>query len=100
MGEIGSQAISEVIMLNVSDASGNMLSGQTFTVVISPVNDLAPVVSLPTTLQVSEGGRAAISNLHLSTTDIDTRVSELVIIMSTNPSFGFIENIRSGMLMN
>ncbi|XP_071508475.1 extracellular matrix organizing protein FRAS1-like [Diadema antillarum] len=95
-GEIGSQPVSEVLMLNVSDASGNSLLGQTFTVTVTPVNNQAPVVTLPQTMQVTEGGREGVTNLHLSTTDLDTRVSQLSIIMDTAPSFGYLENIRAG----
>ena len=45
-GEIGSQAVTDLLLFNVSDASGNVLVKQVFPVTVTPVNDQPPSVTV------------------------------------------------------
>lgn len=46
--------------------------------------------------QVDEGARESLNTAHIRATDVDTFVSDLSIIISVPPSFGFLENIGPG----
>lgn len=55
-GEIGSKAVTELLYFNVSDASRNLLPSQVMSVLILPVNNQPPVVTVAHDLEVSYSG--------------------------------------------
>ncbi|XP_033644314.1 extracellular matrix protein FRAS1-like [Asterias rubens] len=95
-GEIGSQAITDLLFFNVTDASGNMLVKQVFTVTVTPVNDQPPSVTIRGDgIKLVEGARELISTADIRATDLDTRLNQLMVIIDAGPSFGFLENIKT-----
>ncbi|XP_038060993.1 extracellular matrix protein FRAS1-like [Patiria miniata] len=95
-GEIGSQAVTDLLFFNVSDASGNILVKQVFPVTVTPVNDQPPSVTVNGDgIVLIEGARELISSANIRATDLDTRLSQLKVIIDSGPTFGFIENIKS-----
>ena len=52
-GEIGSKAVTELLYFNVSDASRNLLPSQVMSVLIIPVDNQPPVVTVGPDLEVS-----------------------------------------------
>lgn len=44
-------------------------------------------------LQVDEGGSASITVAHIKTTDQDTLLEDLQLVLVSPPQFGYIENI-------
>ena len=50
--EIGSEPITEVLTFNVSDSRGNILPNQILSVVIEPVDNRAPAVTIGSPIQV------------------------------------------------
>ena len=51
-GEIGSKAVTELLYVNVSDASRNLLPSQMLSVLITPVDSQPPVVTVGPDVQV------------------------------------------------
>ncbi|GFO33129.1 extracellular matrix protein fras1 [Plakobranchus ocellatus] len=94
--EIGSRAVTELVYVNVSDASGNVLPSQILAVVILPVDNLAPTVVLGPSLQVREGGEAELTSDLLSVMDVDTPLDRLTFNIDTQPVFGRLEMRKPG----
>ncbi|PIK53992.1 hypothetical protein BSL78_09129, partial [Apostichopus japonicus] len=93
VGEIRSQPVNEILLLNITDSNGNTLPNQVFSIEVTPVNDQRPVVTVADNFEVDEGARESLNTAHIRATDVDTFVSDLSIIISVPPSFGFLENI-------
>ncbi|XP_071953706.1 extracellular matrix organizing protein FRAS1-like [Antedon mediterranea] len=93
-GEIGNQIVNDIFSFNVSDVNNNVISNQFFTATITPVNDLPPSASVHSDILVIEGGRAPISIQEITASDGDTRVPQLVIVLDSPPTFGYIESIK------
>jgi hypothetical protein len=51
--EIGSQSLTDILYLNVTDPAGNLLPNQVFSVVVTPLNNQPPTVTTGDTLTVS-----------------------------------------------
>ncbi|XP_069123568.1 extracellular matrix organizing protein FRAS1-like [Argopecten irradians] len=92
--EIGSQPITEVLVFNVSDTSGNMLNNQILSVIIQPVDNQEPLVKFGPEIQIEEGGESAITLENIKVTDGDSAVSSLSITIETPPAFGEIHSTR------
>ncbi|XP_035826399.1 extracellular matrix protein FRAS1 [Aplysia californica] len=90
--EIGPRALTELVYVNVTDASGNLLPSQILSVLITPVDNLAPVVVVGPLLKVEEGGESAIGADLISVLDVDSPIGQLMFIVETDPSFGKVEN--------
>ncbi|WAQ95604.1 FRAS1-like protein [Mya arenaria] len=91
--EIGQSHITEILIFNVSDISGNILPSQTLTVLIEPDNNLPPKVEVTKKLKVKEGGKASLTSDLITVTDLDTPLSDLVVVIATKPEHGAIRNI-------
>ncbi|XP_061108114.1 FRAS1-related extracellular matrix protein 1a isoform X1 [Conger conger] len=62
-------------------------------ITIFPVNSQPPSIAIRDVFVVDEGGSAAITVAHLRTSDMDTPLEELELILVSPPQFGYIENI-------
>ena len=49
-------------------------------------------------LQVSEGGQALLSLDHIEISDPDTLLSQLTVVVETQPGFGVLKNMAQGTL--
>lgn len=92
--EIGTKAVTELLYFNVSDASRNLLPSQVMSVLIIPVDNQAPLVTVGADQQVLEGGEAQITADMISVMDVDTPLSVLTVLVNTPPSFGQLQNRR------
>ncbi|XP_070544831.1 extracellular matrix organizing protein FRAS1-like [Ptychodera flava] len=92
--EIGYQPITDRITFNVTDGNGNILPNQVLSVTITPVNNQPPVVTVGHGLLVNEGGAVPLTIQDLIATDIDTPLNELVVVMESPPSFGYVESVK------
>ncbi|KAK7498552.1 hypothetical protein BaRGS_00010212, partial [Batillaria attramentaria] len=90
--EIGSKAVTELLYFNVSDASRNLLPSQVLSVLITPVDNQAPIVTVGPDLQVEEGKEVQITADMISIMDVDTPISDLKVLVTTAPSFGELQN--------
>ncbi|ESO99609.1 hypothetical protein LOTGIDRAFT_173674 [Lottia gigantea] len=93
--EIGNKAITELIYFNVTDLSRNLLPSQILSVLILPLNDQTPMVTVGPNIEVDEGESVIIGNNVISVTDVDTPVSKLQVVIDTHPRFGQIINTDS-----
>lgn len=52
VGEIRSQPVNEILLLNITDSNGNTLPNQVFSIEVTPVNDQRPVVTVADNFEV------------------------------------------------
>ncbi|KAM9400758.1 FRAS1-related extracellular matrix protein 1a isoform 1-T2 [Salvelinus alpinus] len=62
-------------------------------VTVFPVDSQMPSIATGDVFVVDEGGVAPITVAHLSASDVDTPLEELVISLVSPPQYGYIENI-------
>ncbi|XP_033117888.1 extracellular matrix protein FRAS1-like [Anneissia japonica] len=93
-GDVGSQIVTDIFSFNVSDVNNNVITNQFLTAVITPVNDLPPTAYVHNDIIVIEGGRVPISIQEITVSDSDTRIPELLIVLDSQPRFGFVESIK------
>lgn len=89
----GSETLTDQFSFTVSDGVGGGITGQTFSINITPVND-APILLTSAGLTVSEGSVADITNALLLSSDPDNLASQITYSIATAPSSGTL--LRSG----
>ena len=94
--EIGSSILTDRIYFDVSDQEGNLIKDQVLTVNIEPVDNQAPAVEVLQPVSVLEGGFLVLNETYISVRDSDSFKEQLNIVIDSQPSFGFIENIKTG----
>lgn len=62
-------------------------------ITVFPVDSQPPSIVIGDVFVVDEGGSATITVTHLRTSDMDTPLEELELILVSPPQFGYIENI-------
>ena len=98
-GEIGSEPDQDNFQLSLSDMSdewtvgGNRVDKVVMNVAITPVDSEAPFVTVGATFFVNESKKAVIEPIHLDATDIDTNDDDILCVITTQASEGFVENI-------
>ncbi|KAK3090989.1 hypothetical protein FSP39_016284, partial [Pinctada imbricata] len=90
--EIGVQLVTETLVFNVSDSSLNVLPNQILTIIISPVDNQPPVVTVGSSLMVDEGGQVQLRRDSIKVTDGDSPVSSLHLYIVAYPTYGQIIN--------
>lgn len=86
-----------MIYFEVSDKEGNTLKDQVFTIKVEPVDNQAPVVDILQPIKVQEGGYLILNESFIQVRDIDSAKEQLNLIIDSQPSFGYIENIHKGL---
>lgn len=94
--EIGANILTEIVWFDVSDKEGNVNKDQALTVKIEPVDNQAPIVDLLQAARIDEGGYLLLNESFIQIRDIDSAREQLNIIIDSQPSFGFLENIQKG----
>ncbi|KAL1434792.1 hypothetical protein MTO96_001687 [Rhipicephalus appendiculatus] len=59
---------------------------------VEPVDSVPPRVLIGPSLAVPEGGKATITRVHLSATDVDTNDEDILCSIDVQPSHGYVEN--------
>lgn len=97
-GEIGPNPDRDSFRLTLSDMSdqwtvgGNKVERVDIQVKILPVDSEAPVVTVADDFYVSEGKKALIEPIHLIARDDDTNDEDILCVITTQASEGFLEN--------
>ncbi|XP_071043236.1 extracellular matrix organizing protein FRAS1 [Parasteatoda tepidariorum] len=92
--DIGNDVVREFVYFDVSDASGNVQANQVLTIKVKPKKKEPPTVKITTDVQVNEGGEAVIEPHVITVFDPDSALSDLTVVLDTQPDYGFIENSR------
>ena len=98
-GEIGKESDRDSFQLSLSDMSdewtigGNRVDRVTMNVTINPVDSEAPFVTLGDQYHVDESKKAMIEPIHLDATDVDTDDDNILCVITTQASEGFVENV-------
>ena len=98
-GEIGEEPDHDSFQLSLSDMSdewtvgGNRVDKVVMNVTIKPVDTEAPFVTVGASFSVDESKKAMIEPIHLDATDPDTNDVDILCVITTQASEGFVENI-------
>ncbi|CAG6000238.1 unnamed protein product [Menidia menidia] len=98
-GEIGLIPKVDYFNLTLTDMSdewtvgGNKITGVRVHVTILPLDSQAPEVFVGEQFTVTEGEKNVIQILHISASDGDTRVDDLLCTIIVQPTSGYVENI-------
>jgi len=98
-GEIGEEPDYDNFQLTLSDMSdewtvgGNRVDKVVMNVLIKPVDSEAPFVTVEEDFFVDESKKAMIEPIHLDATDVDTADVDILCVITTQASEGFVENI-------
>lgn len=63
-------------------------------ITLLPQNNRPPRISFKRAILVEEGKRSSVTEENISATDDDTFHSELLIVISKQPQFGYLENLK------
>ncbi|KAK2507746.1 hypothetical protein MC885_004163 [Smutsia gigantea] len=89
--------VADSFRFSVSDTDHNRLDDQTFTIMITPVENPPPVIAFADLITVEEGGRAPLSFHHFfAAGEHDRLQGDAAIKLSALPKYGFIENMGTG----
>lgn len=97
-GEIGEEADRDSFELTLTDMSdewrvgGNRVEKVVMEVTINPIDSEAPFVTTIEDFFVDEGEKAMIEPIHLDATDVDTNDANILCVITTQASEGFVEN--------
>lgn len=97
-GEIGIASDHDSLELTLSDMSeewtygGNRVERIELSVTILPVDSEKPVVTMTEQLSVKEGSKATIRRINLDASDKDTTDDDIMCVITTQASEGFVEN--------
>ena len=90
-GEIGTEEDNDNFELSFTDFS-DKLELIEVDVLIIPVDDKAPVVSMQENLLVEEGSQVTIKTSNLYASDKDTTTDDILCIITSQANEGFLEN--------
>ncbi|MCA9212070.1 MAG: tandem-95 repeat protein [Planctomycetales bacterium] len=90
----GGETTTDSFSFDVDDGAGNVSSGHTFALAITPVND-SPVVAVNTGITVAEGGTVVISSFELDVTDPDDSGVGLPYTVTSPPTEGQLEFVSN-----
>ncbi|XP_075544224.1 FRAS1-related extracellular matrix protein 2-like isoform X1 [Dermacentor variabilis] len=91
--ETGVSGSSDIFQLSITDDSGTRRMDDVLVhVKVEPVDSMPPRILVGPSLAVPEGGRATITRVHLSATDVDTNDEEILCSIDVQPSHGYVEN--------
>ena len=94
--EIGSSINTDRVHFDVSDQDGNLIRDQVLTINIEPTDNQAPSIEVLQPATVLEGGFLVLNETYIRIKDSDSFTEQLNVIIDSQPSFGFIENIKKG----
>ena len=94
--EIGSAILTDRIVFNVNDQEGNSVKDQVLTINIEPMDNQAPVGDIVQPARVLEGGFLILNESLIRVKDSDSLKEQLNVVIDSQPSFGYIENIKKG----
>uniref|UniRef100_A0A8C0T909 Extracellular matrix organizing protein FRAS1 n=1 Tax=Canis lupus familiaris TaxID=9615 RepID=A0A8C0T909_CANLF len=95
--ETDGNLVTDGFHFSVSDTDHNHLDNQTFTIMITPVENPPPVIAFADLITVDEGGRAPLSFHHFfAADDQDNLQGDAIIKLSALPKYGCIENMGTG----
>ena len=94
--EIGSAILIDRIVFNVNDQEGNSVKDQVLTINIEPMDNQAPVGDIVQPARVLEGGFLILNESLIRVKDSDSLKEQLNVVIDSQPSFGYIENIKKG----
>ncbi|MBW4494460.1 MAG: VCBS repeat-containing protein [Oscillatoria princeps RMCB-10] len=86
----GSETTSDSFNFTVADGAGGTLASSTFTIAVTPVNEL-PVLAVNQGLTVSEGAAGTILNTLLQVTDVDNAPAQLAYTLGSLPANGTLQ---------
>lgn len=98
-GEIGLTTKEDFFNLTLTDMSdewtvgGNKITGVRVHVTILPLDSQAPEVFVGPQFTVVEGEKNVIQILHISASDVDTPIDDLLCTIIVQPTSGYVENI-------
>ncbi|KAK7882970.1 hypothetical protein WMY93_029144 [Mugilogobius chulae] len=72
---------------------GNKITGVRVHVTILPLDSQAPEVFVGERYSVIEGEKSPIRNIHISASDVDTLIDDLLCTIIVQPTSGYVENI-------
>ncbi|XP_065101236.1 FRAS1-related extracellular matrix protein 1b isoform X1 [Paramisgurnus dabryanus] len=88
--DIGPHPLFVQFVFTVSDQQGGALSGLTFNITVTPVDNQAPEM-FTNLLRVEEGGGSFLMEEHLLVQDVDSSEDQLRVHMKTRPQHGRLE---------
>ncbi|KAL3234109.1 hypothetical protein MRX96_022850 [Rhipicephalus microplus] len=92
--ETGVSGSSDLFQLSITDDSGTRrIDDALIHVKVEPVDSVPPRVLIGPSLAVPEGGKATITRVHLSATDVDTSDEDILCSIDVQPSHGYVENL-------
>ncbi|CAG5116316.1 unnamed protein product, partial [Candidula unifasciata] len=90
--ELGLKSVSELVYVNISDSSGNVLPNQIISLHILPMDNLPPTFITGAHMEVEEGGEAVLTTQMISVLDVDSSISQVIFVVETPPHFGILQN--------
>ena len=87
----GSNTTSDTFNFNVDDGQGNSITGQSFALTITAVDDDAPVVVNNTGSTIAEGGADTLIGAELLFTDTEQPATSVTYTVTTSPANGQLE---------
>ncbi|XP_016317746.1 FRAS1-related extracellular matrix protein 1b [Sinocyclocheilus anshuiensis] len=88
--DIGPEPLFVQFVFSVSDQQGGALTGLTFNITVTPVDNQAPEM-FTNLLRVEEGGGSFLMEEHLLVQDVDSSEDQLRIHVKTHPQHGRLE---------
>ncbi|RXN20441.1 FRAS1-related extracellular matrix 1-like protein [Labeo rohita] len=88
--DIGPEPLFVQFVFSVSDQQGGALTGLTFNITVTPVDNQAPEM-FTNLLRVEEGGGSFLMEEHLLVQDVDSSEDQLRVHMKTHPQHGRLE---------
>lgn len=80
----------------MSDQDGNQIRDQVLTINIEPTDNQAPSIEVLQPVNVLEGEFLVLNETYIRIKDSDSFTEQLNVVIDSQPSFGFIENIKKG----
>lgn len=97
-GEIGTSTLKDFATFIISDKNYLApadLPMYDLNITITPVNNQKPVIALGNPVFVAEGESFRFSENVLKVTDLDSKTKEIQFMITKQPQWGYIENIKS-----
>ena len=88
--EVGVHAKSLRLDFVVSDGANNTTPTESCTIIIHPVDNKAPVISILGTIKALEGGRVCMNASAIEVTDVDTALTRVKLRLKSTPRHGRI----------